>query len=142
MRCTGTLYFEERGTTIAYGIQTNSTATGDHGRFEDPNFTYQIPLQVAAEREIARLVSGGMSGPRCLSFDANQALEAQSRGHILGALFGTFNVSDDVVLYGCQMQVFSGMSHSLSLPIQQSTQRLWSEELGLRFCWQRLCLVL
>lgn len=59
MQCTGSLYFEERGSTIAYGIQTNSTATGDHGRFEDPNFTYQIPLQVAAEREIARLVSGG-----------------------------------------------------------------------------------
>jgi ABC-type multidrug transport system ATPase subunit len=58
MTTTGALYFEERGTTIAYGIQTNSTATGDHGRFEDPNFTYQIPLQVAAEREIARLVSG------------------------------------------------------------------------------------
>lgn len=58
MQCTGSLYFEERGSTIAYGIQTNSTATGDHGRFEDPNFTYQIPLQVAAEREIARLVSG------------------------------------------------------------------------------------
>lgn len=62
MQCTGTLYFEERGSTIAYGIQTNSTATGDHGRYEDPNFTYQIPLQVAAEREIARLVSGGESG--------------------------------------------------------------------------------
>jgi hypothetical protein len=60
MRCYGTLYFEERGTSaIAYGIQTNSTGIYFHGRFSDPNFSYQIPLQVAAEREIARTVLGG-----------------------------------------------------------------------------------
>lgn len=61
MRVTGSLYLEDRApSVIAYGIQTNSTTTADHGRYEDPNFTYQIPLQVAAEREIARMVTGGI----------------------------------------------------------------------------------
>ncbi|KAM7479997.1 hypothetical protein LguiA_028210 [Lonicera macranthoides] len=59
MRCPGALHFEERSATvITYGIQTNSTPAGKRGNFEDPTFKFQIPLQIAAEREIARSLIG------------------------------------------------------------------------------------
>ncbi|KAG5522842.1 hypothetical protein RHGRI_034849 [Rhododendron griersonianum] len=55
MTCPGALHFSERNATvITYGVQTNSTAVGKQGHFEDPTFKFQIPLQIAAEREIAR----------------------------------------------------------------------------------------
>ncbi|EOA23155.1 hypothetical protein CARUB_v10016638mg [Capsella rubella] len=55
----GALHFLERNATvISYGIQTNSTPEMNRGRFEDPTFKFQIPLQVAAEREIARSLIG------------------------------------------------------------------------------------
>lgn len=56
----GALHFTERNATVmSYGIQTNSTPEMNRGRFEDPTFKFQIPLQVAAEREIARSLIGG-----------------------------------------------------------------------------------
>ncbi|XP_058181547.1 ABC transporter A family member 2-like isoform X1 [Rhododendron vialii] len=59
MRCPGALHFEERNATvISYGIQTNSTQVGKRKQFEDATFKFQIPLQVAAEREIARSFIG------------------------------------------------------------------------------------
>ncbi|KAL5816488.1 hypothetical protein ACOSQ3_024866 [Xanthoceras sorbifolium] len=59
MRCPGALHFEERNTTvIAYGIQTNSTPVATRGQYEDPTLKFQIPLQIAAEREIARSLIG------------------------------------------------------------------------------------
>ncbi|EEF52143.1 abc transporter, putative [Ricinus communis] len=59
MQCPGALHFKEiNATIISYGIQTNSTQTRDRGHFEDPVFKFQIPLQIAAEREIARSVIG------------------------------------------------------------------------------------
>lgn len=61
MRCPGALHFEERSATvITYGIQTNSTPAGKRGNFEDPTFKFQIPLQIAAEREISRSLIGGI----------------------------------------------------------------------------------
>ncbi|AEE78323.1 ABC transporter A family member 2 [Arabidopsis thaliana] len=55
----GALHFIERNATvISYGIQTNSTPEMNRGRFEDPTFKFQIPLQIAAEREIARSLIG------------------------------------------------------------------------------------
>ncbi|XP_024013479.1 LOW QUALITY PROTEIN: ABC transporter A family member 2 [Eutrema salsugineum] len=55
----GALHFMERNATvISYGIQTNSTPEMNRGRFEDPTFKFQIPLQIAAEREIARSLIG------------------------------------------------------------------------------------
>ncbi|XP_058195608.1 ABC transporter A family member 2-like [Rhododendron vialii] len=55
MTCPGALHFSEKNATvITYGVQTNSTAVGKLGHFEDPTFKFQIPLQIAAEREIAR----------------------------------------------------------------------------------------
>lgn len=39
---------------IGFVLQSNSTVKYFRNRFEDPNFYYQVPLQVAAERESAR----------------------------------------------------------------------------------------
>ncbi|KAL9667406.1 hypothetical protein QQ045_001763 [Rhodiola kirilowii] len=59
MHCSGVLHFVDRNATfISYGLQTNSTAVMKRGHFEDPTFKFQIPLQVAAEREIARTLIG------------------------------------------------------------------------------------
>ncbi|CAL9062721.1 unnamed protein product [Musa banksii] len=59
MRCPGALHFVERNSTvISYGIQTNSTAVAKRGSYEDPTFKFQIPLQIAAEREISRSLIG------------------------------------------------------------------------------------
>ena len=61
MRCPGALHFMDRNATvIGYGIQTNSTPVARRGNFEDPTFKFQIPLQIAAEREIARSLLGGI----------------------------------------------------------------------------------
>jgi hypothetical protein len=61
MRCPGALHFVERNATvISYGIQTNSTLVEQRGNYEDPTFKFQIPLQIAAEREIARYLIGGI----------------------------------------------------------------------------------
>ena len=61
MRTTGALHFQEREQgVIAYGIQTNSTPKFERGIFEDPTFTFQIPLQVAVEREITRFLTKGI----------------------------------------------------------------------------------
>lgn len=60
MRCPGALHFNDiNATVISYGIQTNSTPVRNRGYFENPTFKFQIPLQIAAEREIARSIIGG-----------------------------------------------------------------------------------
>ncbi|KAF7124425.1 hypothetical protein RHSIM_Rhsim12G0158000 [Rhododendron simsii] len=60
MTCPGALHFTERNdTVITYGIQTNSTSVEKRGQYEDPTFKFQIPLQLAAEREIARSLIKG-----------------------------------------------------------------------------------
>ncbi|KMZ69207.1 ABC transporter A family member 2 [Zostera marina] len=58
MTCPGALHFEETANVISYGIQTNSTPLAKRGNFEDPTFKFQVPLQLAAEREIARFLIG------------------------------------------------------------------------------------
>ncbi|PQQ15525.1 ABC transporter A family member 2 isoform X1 [Prunus yedoensis var. nudiflora] len=59
MHCSGALHFVERNATvISYGIQTNSAPVKARGQYEDPTFKFQIPLQIAAEREIARSLIG------------------------------------------------------------------------------------
>lgn len=59
MYCPGALHFvEQNETVISYGVQTNSTAVQKRGKNEDPTFKFQIPLQIAAEREIARFLIG------------------------------------------------------------------------------------
>lgn len=60
VRCPAAVHFTvKRGDKITYGIQTNSTEVRKRGVSEDPNFKFQIPLQVAAEREIARSLIKG-----------------------------------------------------------------------------------
>ncbi|KAM4107078.1 hypothetical protein ACB094_04G115600 [Castanea mollissima] len=55
-RCAGALHFIVRNkTVISYGIQTNFTLITKR---EDRTFKFQIPLQLAAEREIARSLIG------------------------------------------------------------------------------------
>lgn len=62
MYCPGALHFVDRNATvISYGLQTNSTPVAKRGSFEDPTLKFQIPLQLAAEREIARSLIGGMT---------------------------------------------------------------------------------
>ncbi|KAF3340483.1 ABC transporter A family member 2-like isoform X1 [Carex littledalei] len=59
LRCPGALHFTvKNATVISYAIQTNSTGIARRGRYEDPTFKFQIPLQIAAEREIARALIG------------------------------------------------------------------------------------
>ena len=60
----GAQHFEERNASvIGYGIQASTTQTQlDNYRLnlpEDPAFDFQIPLQIAAEREVARSLVGG-----------------------------------------------------------------------------------
>lgn len=62
MQCPAAVHFvEKNGSVIGYGIQTNSTSLQKRGRFEDPTLSFQIPLQLAAEREIARYLIGDPS---------------------------------------------------------------------------------
>ncbi|KAI3807454.1 hypothetical protein L1987_23382 [Smallanthus sonchifolius] len=59
LTCPGALHFVVRNSTvISYGLQTNSTPVAKRGDFEDPTFKFQLPLQIAAEREIARSLIG------------------------------------------------------------------------------------
>ena len=51
---------ERNATVISYGLQTNSTSVKKRGQTENPTFKFQIPLQIAAEREIARSLIGGI----------------------------------------------------------------------------------
>lgn len=59
MHCPGALHFAEKNSTVfSYGLQTNSTAVQKRGKYEDPTASFQLPLQLAAEREIARYLIG------------------------------------------------------------------------------------
>ncbi|KAJ6374152.1 hypothetical protein OIU78_029789 [Salix suchowensis] len=59
MQVPGALHFVDVSPSlITYGLQTNSTPVIRRGHFEDPTFKFQIPLQIAAEREIARSIIG------------------------------------------------------------------------------------
>jgi ABC-2 family transporter protein len=56
-RTSGALHLTiQNAAVISYGIQTNSTPVARRGDYEDPTFKFQIPLQLAAEREIARTI--------------------------------------------------------------------------------------
>ncbi|GJP41806.1 hypothetical protein CLOM_g1449 [Closterium sp. NIES-68] len=58
MRTPGALHFAftEKG-DLGFAVQTNSTAKLHRGTFENPTFDHQVPLQAAAEREIARYIA-------------------------------------------------------------------------------------
>ncbi|KOM56466.1 hypothetical protein LR48_Vigan10g235800 [Vigna angularis] len=53
------LHFSQlNDTVISYGLQTNSTSLQWRGKYQDPTMSFQLPLQLAAEREIARHLIG------------------------------------------------------------------------------------
>ncbi|CAI6001248.1 unnamed protein product [Closterium sp. NIES-64] len=55
---TGALHFAFTPSgALGYGIQTNATVKSQRGQFEDATFDFQVPLQAAAEREIARYIA-------------------------------------------------------------------------------------
>ncbi|KAE8124064.1 hypothetical protein FH972_018974 [Carpinus fangiana] len=90
MRCPGALHFVERNATvISYGIQTNSTVVAQRGNYEDPTFKFQIPLQLAAEREIARYLIGDPSFSWTVGFKefAHPAMENPSAVATIGPSF-------------------------------------------------------
>ncbi|KAJ6375673.1 hypothetical protein OIU77_000612 [Salix suchowensis] len=62
MQAPAALHFQVVSPTlITYGLQSNSTPIVRRGQYEDPTFKFQIPLQIAAEREIARSILGAPS---------------------------------------------------------------------------------
>ncbi|MCO5597008.1 hypothetical protein L7F22_051080 [Adiantum nelumboides] len=90
MHTTGALHFLNRSSSvIAYGIQTNSTTKNERGIYEDPTFTFQVPLQLAAEREITRVLTGDSSIEWSVAFKefAHPNLETFSVAGRVGALF-------------------------------------------------------
>ncbi|KAH6797364.1 ATP-binding cassette A2 [Perilla frutescens var. hirtella] len=90
MHCPGALHFVDRNATvISYGLQTNSTPVAKRGNFEDPTFKFQIPLQLAAEREIARTLMGDASFSWVVSLKefAHPALEIFSAVQSAGPTF-------------------------------------------------------
>ncbi|KAF3437772.1 hypothetical protein FNV43_RR20528 [Rhamnella rubrinervis] len=90
MRCPGALHFVERNATvISYGLQTNSTPVAVRGIYEDPTFKFQIPLQIAAEREIARSLIGVPNFSWVVEFKefAHPALEIFSAMGTVGPSF-------------------------------------------------------
>ncbi|KAM1099857.1 hypothetical protein ACFX15_006173 [Malus domestica] len=90
MHCPGALHFVERNATvISYGIQTNSTPVAKRGQYEDPTFKFQIPLQIAAEREIARSLIGDPNFSWFVAFKefAHPAMELFSAFDTVGPTF-------------------------------------------------------
>ncbi|KAK7836996.1 abc transporter a family member 2 [Quercus suber] len=90
MRCPGALHFAQRNATvISYSIQTNSTPVGVRGNYEDPTFKFQIPLQIAAEREIARYLIGDPNFSWIVGFKefAHPAIDSISAVGSLGPTF-------------------------------------------------------
>ncbi|KAM3381069.1 ABC transporter A family member 2 [Capsicum galapagoense] len=103
MRVPGALHFVERNASIiSYGIQTNSTPITKRGTYEDPTFKFQIPLQLAAEREIARSLIGDPNFSWVVSFKefAHPAFEIFSA---LGAVGPTFFLA--VAMFGFVFQI-------------------------------------
>ncbi|KAF3783029.1 ATP-binding cassette sub-family A member 3 [Nymphaea thermarum] len=104
MHCPGTLHFFERNSTvISYGIQTNSTTVAKNWNFEDPTFKFQIPLQIAAEREIARSLIGDdhFNWTVGLKEFAHPALE------LLSAVGGSASLFLAAALFGFEFQMSS-----------------------------------
>lgn len=108
MRVPGALHFVARNATvISYGIQTNSTPEAKRGLFEDPTFKFQIPLQIAAEREIARSLIGDSNFSWVVGFKefAHPAIEALVALDIMGPIFFLA-----VAMFGFVLQISSLIS--------------------------------
>ncbi|XP_057465021.1 ABC transporter A family member 2-like [Actinidia eriantha] len=132
MSCPGALHFVERNATvITYGIQTNSTPVERRGHYEDPTFKYQIPLQIAAEREIARSLIGdpNFSWVVNLKEFAHPALEIFSA---LGTIGPTFFLA--IAMFGFVFQISSLITEK-ELKLRQAMTMMGLYDTAYWFSW-------
>ncbi|KAJ4824170.1 ATP-binding cassette sub- A member 2 [Turnera subulata] len=62
LHCPAAVHFRDiNASVISYGLQTNSTQASFRGDYEDTTMKFQIPLQIAAEREMARTIVGDIN---------------------------------------------------------------------------------
>ncbi|KAG9459221.1 hypothetical protein H6P81_003729 [Aristolochia fimbriata] len=141
MRCPGALHFVERNSTvISYGIQTNSTPVAKRGQFEDPTFKFQIPLQVAAEREIARTLIGDTNFSWIVGFKefAHPAVETFSA---VGTAGPTFFLA--IAMFGFVFQISSLVTEKeLKLRQAMSIMGLYESAYWLSWLTWETCLAL
>ncbi|XP_010256707.1 PREDICTED: ABC transporter A family member 2-like isoform X2 [Nelumbo nucifera] len=142
MHCPGALHFAERNeTVISYGIQTNSTPLAKRGHFEDPTFKFQIPLQIAAEREIARFLieDPNFSWVVGLKEFAHPAIEIFSA---VGTVGPTFFLA--IAMFGFVFQISSLLTEKeLKLRQAMSIMGLYESAYWLSwFTWEALIAVL
>ncbi|XP_019103124.1 ABC transporter A family member 2 isoform X4 [Beta vulgaris subsp. vulgaris] len=124
MYCSGVLHFMERNeTTISYGVQTNSTAVQRRGKYEDPTSKFQIPLQIAAEREIARFLIGDPNFSWTIGFK-EFAHPARDPFSAIGTIGPTFFLA--VAMFGFVFQLSSlVMEKELKLRLGMSMMGLY-----------------
>ncbi|KAK4264228.1 hypothetical protein QN277_025436 [Acacia crassicarpa] len=82
LRCPVALHFtQQNATAIGYGMQGNSTFVQKRGQNQDTILAFQLPLQLAAEREIARYLIGEPNFSWRVSFKvfAHPATETSSK---------------------------------------------------------------
>ena len=133
-RCPGALHFVVRNkTVISCGVQTNFTAIT--GR-QDRTFKFQIPLQLAAEREIARSLIGGHK--YCLNLLYYICFYLINRSAFFFFLF-LFLIS---LLLEFQMQILAGLLGLRNLHTQERNFPLIWIQWDLHFSLQLPCLVL
>ncbi|XP_028102330.1 ABC transporter A family member 2-like isoform X1 [Camellia sinensis] len=132
MQCPGALHFVERNATvISYGLQTNSTPVGKQGHFEDPTFKFQIPLQIAAEREIARSLIGDPNFSWVVSLKefAHPALQIFSAVGTVGPTF--FLV---IAMFGFVFQISSLIAEK-ELKLRQAMTMMGLYDTAYWFSW-------
>ncbi|WOL00343.1 ABC transporter A family member 2 isoform X1 [Canna indica] len=132
MRCPGALHFVERNSTvISYGIQTNSTPVAKRGTYEDPTFKFQIPLQVAAEREISRSLLGDPNFSWVVSFKefAHPATETFSA---VGSAGPTFFLA--IAMFGFVFQISSLVTEK-ELKLRQAMSIMGLYDSAYWFSW-------
>ncbi|KAL0416463.1 UNVERIFIED_CONTAM: ABC transporter A family member 2 [Sesamum latifolium] len=132
MRCPGALHFVDRNATvISYGLQTNSTPAARRGSFEDPTFKFQIPLQLAAEREIVRSLIGDTSFSWVVSFKefAHPALRIFSA---VGSAGPTFFLA--VAMFSFVFQI-SALIAEKELKLRQAMMMMGLYDTAYWFSW-------
>ncbi|KAJ4961979.1 hypothetical protein NE237_021889 [Protea cynaroides] len=132
MHCPGALHFVEKNSTvITYGIQTNSTSVAKRGHYEDPTFKFQIPLQIAAEREIARSLIGdpNFSWIVGLKEYAHPAIETFSA---MGTIGPTFFLA--IAMFGFVFQISSLVTEK-ELKLRQAMSMMGLYETAYWFSW-------
>ncbi|KAL8139109.1 hypothetical protein V2J09_005110 [Rumex salicifolius] len=132
MRCPGALHFVDRNeTVIGYGIQTNSTSVPLRGQRENPTFKFQIPLQIAAEREIGRTLVGDNSFGWSVEFK-EFAHPTASPFSAVGSIGPTFFLA--VAMFGFVFQMNSLVSEK-ELKLRQAMEMMGLYESAYWLSW-------